>query len=80
MPPTQQIKGPVGDTEWLSANDRHHWPALAKRSGVSRATLYNWSNGNSAMVVERLCAVCDVLRVPASVLMRRAEGRARRSP
>lgn len=51
---------------------------LAKRAGISRATLYNWLDGERAMPLTGLSAIADVLRVPEYELLHDAEERARR--
>lgn len=52
---------------------------LAKRAGISRATLYNWTDGNSAPTLVGLTRVADVLRIEPSELLHRGEDRARGS-
>lgn len=52
---------------------------LAKQAGISRATLYNWADGNSAPTLVGLTRVADVLRIEPSELLHRGEDRARGS-
>lgn len=52
---------------------------LAKRAGVSRASLYNWIDGERAMPLTGLVAIADALRVQPHELLHRGEDRARRN-
>lgn len=52
---------------------------LAKRAGISRASLYNWLDGERAMPLVGLVAIADVLRIEPSELLHRGEDRARGS-
>ncbi|MGP5199988.1 helix-turn-helix domain-containing protein [Brachybacterium alimentarium] len=53
---------------------------LAKRAGVSRATLYNWADGTSAPTLVGLTKVADVLGIEPSEMLHRGENRARGRP
>lgn len=61
---TQQITIPVGDTEWLSANDRHHWAAKAKRTKALRS--------KTALLARRLTPITGVVHACAFVAYPRA--------
>lgn len=52
---------------------------LAKRAGVSRASLYNWADAKVSMPIAGLMSLSVALGVPAYELLRRAEERARRN-
>lgn len=66
------------EIRWIAEDQDISLTDLAKRAGVSRATLYNWLDGNVSMPLTGLSALADVLRIAPWDLLHRAEERAGR--
>lgn len=56
---TQQIRIPVTDQEWLTANGRYHWAVKAKRTKLLRS--------KTALLAKRLTPITGIVHATAYV-------------